>query len=196
MRADDRVAPYDWVMPMNFTELDATTREWMLKRFEAEEKGGTPYRSNVLTPLGLVDWPDLMRQAITDPSGSEVTLSTALNRQGYWNPRETYVRDGVTRDRKVNYTQAAERLSITEFNTWYVAGLANRLQHEQVQSCRVYRAANPKWEPAGCSKHEGQVYPVADIIAGHRIAYWPQPGVPGQLSIPGAPGCHHTIERI
>ncbi len=26
---------------MNFTELDGTTREWMLLRFEAEESGGT-----------------------------------------------------------------------------------------------------------------------------------------------------------
>lgn len=34
---------------MNFTELDAITREWMLLRFEAEESGGSPYRSEALS---------------------------------------------------------------------------------------------------------------------------------------------------
>ncbi len=183
-------------MTMDFTELDATTRDWMLQRFEAEEATGNPYRSEVLTALGLGDWPDLMRQAITDPTGSEVTLKAALNRQDYWEPMETYVRDGVARERKVNVGQASERLAITEFNTWYVAGLAHRLADEGVTQCRVYRAAIPKWEPAECSVHEGQTYPVADVIAGHRIGYWPPPGVAGQLAIPAGPGCHHTIERV
>lgn len=32
-------------MAMNFTELDGTTREWMLQRFDAEESGGNPYPS-------------------------------------------------------------------------------------------------------------------------------------------------------
>jgi len=38
---------------MNFTELDGTTREWMLRRFEAEESGGNPYRSEALSQPGL-----------------------------------------------------------------------------------------------------------------------------------------------
>jgi hypothetical protein len=181
---------------MIFTELDPTTREWMLRRFEAEESGGIPYRSEVLSPLGLAHWPDVMRQAITDPDGSEVTLAAALDRADYWQAIETYVRNGVPHQRRVNPAQASERLAITEFNTWYVAGLAARLQGEGVAHCRVYRAGIPKWQPAGCSVHEGQTYAVAEIIAGHRIGYWPPPGVPDRLSIPAGPGCHHTIERV
>ena len=181
---------------MIFNELDEATREWMLRRFEAEESSGNPYRSEVLSQLGLADWPDIMRQAITDPEGSEVTLAHALNRPDYWQASETYVRNGIARQRSVNLTQASERLAITEFNTWYVAGLAARLQEEGVADCRVYRAGIPKWQPAECSVHEGQTYDVAEIIAGHRIGYWPPPGVPGQLSIPAGPGCHHTIERV
>jgi hypothetical protein len=181
---------------MIFTELDGTTREWMLRRFEAEESGGNPYRSEVLTRLGLARWPDIMREAITDPDGSEVTLAFALNRPDYWQATEIYVRNGITRQRSVNPSQASERLAITEFNTWYVAGLAARLQEEGVTDCRVYRAGMPKWQPAECSVHEGQTYAVAEIIAGHRVGYWPQPGVPGRLSIPAGPGCHHTIGRV
>lgn len=181
---------------MIFNELDEATRERMLRRFEAEESSGNPYRSEVLSQLGLADWPDIMRQAITDPEGSEVTLAHALNRPDYWQASETYVRNGIARQRGVNLTQASERLAITEFNTWYVAGLAARLQEEGVADCRVYRAGVPKWQPAECSVHEGQTYDVAQIIAGHRIGYWPPPGVVGQLSIPAGPGCHHTIERV
>lgn len=181
---------------MIFTDLDLTTRDWMLRRFEAEESGGNPYRSEVLSPLGLAHWPDVMRQAITDPDGSEVTLAAALNRADYWQAIETYVRNGMAHQRRVNPAQASERLAITEFNTWYVAGLAARLQGEDVTHCRVYRAGIPKWQPAGCSVHEGQIYLVAEIIAGHRIGYWPPPGVPDRLSIPAGPGCHHTIERV
>lgn len=180
---------------MIFTELDRTTREWMLRRFEAEEFGGNPHRSEVLSQLGLARWPDIMRQAITDPGASEVTLAGALNYSDYWQATETYVRDGVVRERRVNYTQASERLAITEFNTWYVAGLAARLHEEGLTGCRVYRAGIPKWQPAECSVHEGQTYPLAEIIGGHRIGYWPPPGAPGRLSIPAGPGCHHTIER-
>jgi hypothetical protein len=181
---------------MIFTELDETTRKWMLQRFEAEESGGNPYRSEVLSQLGMVRWPDIMREAIIDPDGSEITLASALGRPDYWQATETYVRDGAARQRRVNFTQASERLAITEFNTWYVAGLAARFQEEGVTRCRVYRAAIPKWQPAECSVHEGQIYAVAEIIAGHRVGYWPPPGVPGRLSIPVGPGCHHTIERV
>ena len=182
-------------MAMNFNELNGTTREWMLQRFEAEESSGNPYRSEALSPAGLVNWPDLMRQAIADPDGNEVTLAAGLNRAGYWQATETYVREGVSRQRRVNPVQASERLALTEFNTWYVAGLAARLQEEEVARCRVYRAGIPKWQSAACSAHEGQTYAVTEIIEGHRVGYWPPPGVHGRLSIPVGPGCHHTIER-
>jgi hypothetical protein len=112
-----------------------------------------------------------------------------MNRQSYW-------RAADVRGRRVNVAQASERLAITEFNTWYVAGLAARLQEEGETCCRVYRAAIPKRESAGCSAHEGQTYALEEIIAGHRVGYWPPPGVPGKLSIPAGPGCHHTIERV
>lgn len=181
---------------MDFEELDATTREWMLKRFEAEEASGNPYRSKALSPTGSAAFPELMRGTIGDPDGNELSLAAALNRPDFWNPTETYVRNGVSRERNINVAQAAERLAITEFNTWYVVGLAHRLKAEGETQCQVYRAAIPKWEPADCSSHEGNVYSLDEIIAGHRARYWPPPGDPAALSIPAGPGCHHTIRRV
>jgi hypothetical protein len=46
----------------------------MLRRFEAEESGGNPHRSEVLSQLGLAHWPDIMRQAITDLDGNIAIL--------------------------------------------------------------------------------------------------------------------------
>lgn len=180
---------------MNFEELDTTTRECMLAAFDDEE-AANPYRSPVLSVAGNAAYPNLMRQAIMDPGGNEATLAAALDRAELWNPTEGYVRDGVARDRKVNPRFAAERLAVTEFNTWYVAGLARKLLAEGETHCEVYRAAEPKWEHASCSVHEGHTYSLEEILAGHRAEYWPPPGVAGRLSIPAGPGCHHTIRRL
>lgn len=198
-RALDYAATADRVsrlipMEMDFEELDGTTRDWMLRQFEAEEASGNPSRSKALSPAGLDAFPDLMRNAIR--TGNEVSLAADLNRPDYWDPTETYVRNGVTRERKRNIAQAAQRLALTEFNTWYVAGLAHRLVDEGETEGQVYRAAEPKFEHASCSTHEGRVYSLADIIAGHRAGYWPEPGDPDRFSIPAGPGCHHTIRRV
>jgi hypothetical protein len=67
-----------------------------------------------------------MRDAIRDPDGNEVTVAATVNCPEFWNPTELYVRKGVERGRNVNSGQASERLALTEFNTWYVSGLAHR----------------------------------------------------------------------
>ena len=187
------VEGYHRKMAMNFTELTSETRHWMLRGFCEEEAGGNPYRSRNLSVDGLKVWPSLMHQAIT--SGDEVVLGDALKYSVFWNSTETYVRSGVSRSRAVNVVQASERIALTEFNTWYVWGLASRLLDEGETHCTVYRAADAKWAPASCSQHEGLIFSLLDIVSGHRASYWPSPGVTGQFSIPAEPGCHHTIER-
>lgn len=180
-------------MAMNFEELDPETRKYMPAKYEAEATGANPYRSAVLSPLGLTEFPDLMLRAIT--SGSEISLIADLQRVEFWNKRETYERNGKTHERDVNPQQAAERLGLSEFNTWYVVGLASRLIDENETHCLVYRGQEPKWEHAACSSHEGQRYPLIDIINGHRATYWPSVNKTA-FSIPAGPGCHHTIRRI
>ncbi len=90
----------------------------MLEEFESEEAGGNPYRGTVLSQAGVAAFPSLMRDAIR--SGDEQTLTAALGDPQYW--RHT---DSV--GKTVNFLAAAERLGLTEFNTWYVRGFAKRL---------------------------------------------------------------------
>lgn len=182
-------------MSMNFRELDAVTRDWMDRRLAVEELSGAPYRSASLSETGLRSWPSLIREAITNPSGTETTLAASLSLPDFWNETRPDPRSKSGRA-KINVRQASELLALSEFNTWYVAGLAHRLLDEGSAQCVVYRASEPKWSQAGCSQHEGQVLEISDIIDGHRAGYWPLPGNPNVLSIPAGPGCHHTIARI
>ncbi len=175
------------VTQFNYEELDPATRHWMLEEFRREEDTN-PYRSSRLSAEGLAAFPTAMEETIR--SGNEQTLFEALREPRYWLKMESSKRG----DRKVP-VNAPESFSITEFNTWYVRGLARRLLEEGVEHCQVYRAA-PAWEPrAECVQHDGQVYPVGIIYDGHRARYWPPPGNPSILSIPVGPNCHHTIRR-
>lgn len=181
-------------MRMLFEELNDETRRHMLREFTAEQASPNPYRSQTLSTAGLSVFPQLMADAIR--SGNEESLMTALSNPTYWSLTETYVLKGVMRQRKVNLQQAAERLALTEFNTWYVRGLSRRLLDEGVSSCQIYRGAEPKWAPAECTAHEGMIVHVRQIYDGHRARYWPEPGNSTAFSIPFGPGCHHTIRRV
>ena len=182
-------------MAMKFEELDDITRRYMLDEFDEEEARGNPYRAKGLSAVGSTEFSGLMRQAIR--FGNEETLITSLLHPSYWYPTEPYTRNGVTQQRRVNVQQTAERLGLTEFNTWYVRGLSKKFIVEGVDRCQIYRASEPKWrEPGECSEHEGQVLSVVEIYNGHRAKYWPEPGKPYAMSIPFGPGCHHTIRRV
>ena len=180
-------------MALVLDELDPTTRQHMLREFEAE-LAGNPYLPASLSEQGRAAWPDLMRRAILE--GDDTTLRAALlTDPTLLRPRETAVRSGVAHERNVNFAQASQRLATGEFNTWYVRGLSARLLAEGVESVEVYRAAVPKWEPAACSSHEGAVVAVRDVYEGHRARYWPTEN-PDGFSVPFQPGCHHSIRRI
>lgn len=125
--------------------------------------------------------PDAIKQ------GTEVSLGNALADSSFWNSTETYVRDGISRERNRNVQQSSERLATTEFSTRYVRGLARRLLDEGAKSCQVYRGAQPKWEPGECSEHEGKIVDLKAIYKNHRARYWPEPGNKDAFSIPFGP---------
>lgn len=177
-----------------FEELDSITRDWMLVEFQSEERSGNPYRSSRFSPLGSKTFPMEMEKAIK--GGNEISLAYALSQHAYWQPSETFTRDGSTHKKRINPIKAAEFLAYTEFNTWYVRGFARRLIEEKEEICQVYRAA-PAWQPRGeCVNHEGKIYRVQEIYIGHRARYWPPPGNPSALSIPVGTNCHHSIRRV
>lgn len=174
---------------MNFQELTPTVRAAMIGALEDEEAAGRPYQSRTMSQEGLEAYPRILRVAIN--SGTEMTLAADLADPRFWKAQNA-------RGATVNPTASAAALALTEFNTWYVAGLAAVLQDEGATHCEVYRADDPRGSAASCSVHEEQTYPLADVVAGHRIGYWPRDGLPvrGAFTVPAATNCHHTIRRL
>lgn len=178
---------------MDFEELTPDTRDQMWREFLLEEASGAAYRGANLSPAGRKDWPGLIEVAIKETD--ERWLQRAVALPAYWMSDETYERNGKELSRAINLSQASERLAVSEFNTWYVRGLAGRLLGEGVESCEVYRAGDPKWTPADCAQHEGLVVAVEAVYDGHRARYWPAADRTA-FSVPFQPGCHHSIRRV
>jgi hypothetical protein len=178
----------------SFEELDEETRRWMLIEFQDEENSGKPYRSPRLSEIGLANYPDIMEKAISN--GNEEYLKEALSQQEYWNSAESSHKGLKVYSKTINYEKAAKSLAYSEFNTWYVRGLARRLIEEGVDKCQVYRAAIAEEPRTECLQHENEIYSVKEIYAGHRARYWGDSINPTAFSIPVGPNCHHSIRRV
>lgn len=178
---------------MNFEELNQTTRNWMLEEFQNEEQSGNPYRSKDMTAHGLTQFARIMKNVIQNED--EVILAEQLSDPSFWNPTYSYIRKDKLITAKLNPAVAAKRLALSEFNTWYVRGLARKLIEEKVEQCEVYRA-EAAWEPRSeCQDHDGKIFQVSDVYNGHRARYWPSVN-PMAFSVPVGPNCHHTIRRL
>lgn len=176
-------------MTLRLPELDRLTRERMVRAFDEEERA-VPYRSQLLTLRGRHEFPTMMRAALVD--GDDESLGEALAVPEFWLPSEQ-LRDQRTA-RRVNVRQAASRLAMVEFNTWYVRGFAARLLDEGEPRCVVRAARDRSWDPE-CPQHDGLIVGTRLVYNGHRARYWPTPS-PAAFSIPTGPGCSHTIHRI
>jgi hypothetical protein len=97
---------------------------------------------------------------------------------------------------RINPGWASRMLSLTEFNTAYVRGLARSLVRRGVSECIVYRAG-PAAEPrTDCSSWEGRRFELQQVLDGHRARYFPPPGNPVAFSVPTGPNCHHSIKSV
>ena len=174
-------------MALRFEELTSLTRQYMCAAFEEEEKAGDPYRSSVLSRAGREAFPEIMRRSLE--LHDDVWLGNELNRAEYWNEHDA-------RGAAVPVAASSERLAACEFNTWYVRGVCRLLLDEGETQCQVYRAAGAKLTRGSCTTHEEQICSLSEILAGHRIRYWPHGGDVRALSIPASPNCHHSVRRL
>lgn len=166
----------------------------MLTSFEEEQASEQPFVGADLSPAGREAFSTLVREALEN--GNDDTLTAAFDRPEYWQEQSSYRgKDGSVRWRKINVGQRARLLGLSEFNTWYVRGLAARLLNEGITTCQIYRAGEPLWSPSKeCLAQEDRLVPVQQVYDGHRARYWPV-GDPNAFSVPIVPGCHHTIRR-
>lgn len=166
-------------MPMDFRDLDAETRKYMMGAFDEDEAAGVLW-SKLLNERGLGLYPQAMREAIRH--GDEETLEDALADPSIWKERD---RAG----RRVSARAASRRLAITEFSRMYTRGLCRRLKAEGETKCRIYRAGQGDKMCYECTSWEGKLVEIDDLLANHRKDDGPGPRVPH------GPNCHHSVCR-
>lgn len=176
-----------------FEELDNETRAYMLRFVEEQMAKGPLWPSERFTERGRADYPEKLKEAVS--SGNEIALANLLDNAEYW---ETHELDGRTgRMKKVPYNRH-EQFAISEFNTYYVQGLANKLLEAGITKCEIYRADEPKryGPPCPLIDYEGIPIEIKMVIAGYRRYEWPQPVNPQGIRVPAHTNCHHSIKRV
>jgi hypothetical protein len=97
---------------------------------------------------------------------------------------------------RLNKPEECRRLSVGEFNTAYVRGLARALLARGESNCVVYRAGAAENTRAECTAWEGREFPLEAVLGGHRARYYPPPGERSKWSVPSGVNCHHSIRAV
>jgi hypothetical protein len=179
---------------MNFEELNDATRERMVWEFRTEQSSLQPFVPSNLTAAGGLAFGPAMEQALRH-GDEEVFIGSFLD-PAYWLEDELRTsKTGKVFTYHLPAGDRARRLGLTEFNTWYIRGLARLLLDEGVQRCEVYRAETA-YQPRGeCLALEGETLSVQQVYDGHRAKYHPMPDR-SAFSLPTGPNCHHSIRRL
>lgn len=190
-------------MGFRFLHLhEPDVRESMVLHWSAEwsELVDRPDRTDCygkpLTDVGWDAFGEVMPRALAEHDDD--WLVVRMDDPRYWHarlPRRGRGGRGWT-SYAVNRGEALRRLCHGEFNVAYIRGLAHALVERGETHAVVYRAG-PAVEPRSeCSGWEGREVPLADVIAGHRVRYWPAPGRASAWSLPTGVNCHHSIHAV
>ena len=134
-------------MSLFLENLDKRTRELMLDEMEYDIAHNQLHISPFLSGQGQWDYPNLLRKAIQ--KGNDETLGQDLQ------ARRRILRTLPRRSPKGGYVivatveNAAEVLAESEFNRYYIRGLARRALEDHISKLVVYRAKparNPRPE--------------------------------------------------
>lgn len=126
-------------MPLNYQNLDARTRQYMIEEIDRDIAAGTIYISSYLTTQGQQDWPQMMRAAAQ--SGTDATLAVEITRSGRLAQKTQRRKPRSEEMHTVSVpVNAPEVMSEGTFNHFYTRGLCRRAIDDGIQSLEVYRA--------------------------------------------------------
>jgi len=129
-------------MALIYENLDARTRQFMLREAEMDISRGALYISARLNQQGIEGYAYLLKESIQ--SHDDEWLASELQRLGYMNTTESRKGKPV----RVPIT-APETLAEGEFNRFYVRGLCIRAMDDNITEVEVYRGKqvnNPRSE--------------------------------------------------
>jgi len=144
-------------MALIYENLDARTRQFMLKEVELDISRGTLYISPRLNEQGLESYTSLLKEAIQ--SHDDAWLAGELRRLSCMNAvgkRKTKSGGYIPVKVPVN---APDTLAEGEFNRFYARGLCARAMEDGIQEVEVYRG-----------KQVDQPRPESEAMIGKRIS--------------------------
>lgn len=177
-------------MPLNYIDLDDTTKRFMLEEIEFDKENNSFYLSNYLTVQGKAAWPSLLEEASQHDDGwlEQEILNRGLLATYY--PRRKPKSAEMTQA-KVPHS-AAQTLAEGEFNRLYARGLSSRAKAEGIEFVEAYRARhseNPRPESQAII---GKKFRPEDILEDLRN----NPGVDTALGVPSGPNSGITIKLV
>ena len=174
---------------MNLTNLDSTTRKYMLQEIDLDEKAGRLYISPRLSNQGAADYPSLIKVAATTADDSFLANELrVIGRLNASEPRKT--KNGVVWA-KVPVT-ASETMAEGEFNRFYARGVCRRAIDEGKLRVQVYRAklvVNPRSESEALL---GQMFPADKLLEDLRQNI----GTDTSLGLPPGPNSGLSIRLL
>jgi hypothetical protein len=169
-------------MGLYYENLDSRTRELMLAEMDLDISQNKLTISPFLSGQGVRDYPQLLRQAITN--GDDNSLAAALGQQRRLLRSTTRRKPGHGYGIASVPSNAAELIAESEFNRYYIRALALRAIENGVHELVVVRA-RPAAQPRAQSEAliETTLNP-ADVLEDLRS----HPGETPSLGVPAGPG--------
>jgi len=143
-------------MTLMYENLDANTRQFMLKEMELDISKGELYISTRLNQQGKDMYASLLNDAIQ--SHDDEWLANELRRLDYMNAFENRTgKNGISKQVRVPIN-APDILAEGEFNRFYIRGLCLRALEENIPAVEVYRG-----------KQVNQPRPESEVLIGKSI---------------------------
>jgi hypothetical protein len=169
-------------MGLIYENLDDRTRRLMLDEMEGDIAANRLHISAYLSGQGQRDYPNLLREAIQ--KGSDDSLAETLTQQ------RRLERAAPRRDQSEGFSlvavpsNAAQVLAESEFNRYYIRGLARRALEDGITQLVVFRAKpveRPRPESEALVETTIDPQAILDDLRAHS-------GEPPSLAVPAGPG--------
>lgn len=170
-------------MPLNYENLDVTTRKFMQEEIKSDADKKAIYISPRLNEQGAILWPSLLLEAAK--SGDDASLASKLRSEHLL--KTTEPRQGKPVAVPVT---AADTLSEGEFNRYYARGVCLHAISDGSNEVTVYRARASGAPRASSDAKIGHKYNPKELLEDLRT----HPGVDTALGLPNGPNSGLSVK--
>jgi len=166
---------------LDLVDLTDRVRQHMLDEVDLDLAGGSLYLGTYLSPRGVADYPQLLREAVAhhdedwlaDQLGQQERLKTRTTRR---KPKGGITTTGVP-------PNAGRVLAEGEFNRYYARGLCLAALEAGIPALMVYRARPAKNPRSESAQKLGKLVNASALLNDLRV----HPGIETALGVPSGP---------